>query len=302
MNCPKCGSQLPASIAVCPNCGAWISDPQSRLQEEMKKFLEPQSLIAEEMKKLRDPQSRLQEEIKKFLEPQSLIAEQIKKLHDPQSRLQEEIKGLFQPQLVLNQEISKYLHSLTGYLSDPLIGSVFVDDSGSVVVGNETVSVDAITKQVEKLATSSNAGAEFIHALFEWLERINAATRVFVIYLVLPYILAIIANLTTPIYEDWWKSIPISEPRVARKQIVEAANELYQRHELHDYRFVSARILHVRESARQSSAVVDELYFGKTVKLIEKSKRWSFVEYYDQDTNIAKRGWVFSRYLAKFQK
>ena len=118
----------------------------------------------------------------------------------------------------------------------------------------------------------------------------------------MPYFLAIIANLTTPIYEEWWKEYADYDQREAKKEIIREAHDLYSTEELFEYRFVYASILNVRESSSTKSKIIGDLHLGKAVKLIKKVKSWSFIEYQDSMTSEVKKGWVFSRYLRKFEK
>jgi uncharacterized protein YgiM (DUF1202 family) len=63
-----------------------------------------------------------------------------------------------------------------------------------------------------------------------------------------------------------------------------------------------ASTLIVREIGTTKSDIIGVLHLGKAVKIINKAKSWSFVEYQDSLTGEVKTGWVFSRYLRKFEK
>jgi uncharacterized protein YgiM (DUF1202 family) len=64
---------------------------------------------------------------------------------------------------------------------------------------------------------------------------------------------------------------------------------------------VTTKILNVRRFGNIKSEIIDDIFFGKKVKILEKSKDWSFIEYEDYETLEIKQGWVFSRYLHKFE-
>ena len=72
--------------------------------------------------------------------------------------------------------------------------------------------------------------------------------------------------------------------------------------ELRPHRFTSATILHVRSEGNTNSEIIDELKHGKVVRVITKDKRWCLIEYNDSFTGATLRGWVFSRYLLKFER
>lgn len=67
---------------------------------------------------------------------------------------------------------------------------------------------------------------------------------------------------------------------------------------LKDYRFVVANILIVREQPARTSKRIGELRLGSLVQIIKKKNGWALVQYSDGDTML--QGWVFLRYLEKF--
>ncbi len=277
-------------------------EPQQKLQEQMQKYLEPQRLLQEQMKKYLEPQKRLQEQMERYLEPQRRLQVQMEKYLEPQRRLQKQMQKYLEPQRLIQDQISKYIQPLNEYLSDPLMERVLVNSGGSVSVADDVIDVESLTKSIESFTGDYSSTDEFLHGFFQWLEKLSHATRVAVIYLILPYFLAIIANLTTPIYEEWWREYVDIDHRTAKKEIIREANDFYSQDDLKGYRFVYATTLHVRKLGNMNSEIIDELYFGKTVSVRKKLKRWSYIEYHDEDTGELKQGWVFSRYLHKFNK
>ncbi|MDO5039069.1 SH3 domain-containing protein [Clostridium sp.] len=69
---------------------------------------------------------------------------------------------------------------------------------------------------------------------------------------------------------------------------------------LNTYRFVSANALSVRVSNNIKSNKICELNYGDVVKILKKNKNWSFIEYEKDDACI--KGWVFTRYISRFEK
>ena len=86
------------------------------------------------------------------------------------------------------------------------------------------------------------------------------------------------------------------------RETIKEEKQIYSLDELRGYRFVATQILHIRESCNIKSEIIGNLYIGDKVKIIQKSKDWSFIEYEDYDTLEQKQGWVFSRYLRRFVK
>lgn len=249
-----------------------------------------------------EPQRRFQEQMEKYLEPQRRLQVQMEKYLEPQRRIQEQMSKYLEPQRLIQDQINRYLNPLNEYLSSPLMDSIVVGNDGAITVSEEKVDIREINEGVERLSKDYSSTQEFLEQLFSLLEKLSNGARIVVIYLVLPYFLAIIANLTTPIYEEWWKEYADYDQREAKKEIIREAYDLYSTEELFEYRFVYASILNVRESSSTKSKIIGELHLGKAVKLIKKSKSWSFIEYQDSMTSEVKKGWVFSRYLRKFEK
>lgn len=69
---------------------------------------------------------------------------------------------------------------------------------------------------------------------------------------------------------------------------------------LEEYRYVSAKVLIVRQSPRARSPTVGRLSFGKAAKLLKKEKDFALVLWIDKETGAEIQGWVFARYLRKF--
>ncbi len=68
-----------------------------------------------------------------------------------------------------------------------------------------------------------------------------------------------------------------------------------------DYRYVSAKVLVVRQNPRALSPELGRLSFGKPVKLLRKEKDFALVLWTDSESGAEIQGWVFSRHLGKFK-
>ena len=66
------------------------------------------------------------------------------------------------------------------------------------------------------------------------------------------------------------------------------------------YRFVSTDVLFVRSNKSIKSYKIGELKYGDVVTVLNKSKNWTLVEYSENDCYI--KGWVFTRYISRFDK
>lgn len=68
---------------------------------------------------------------------------------------------------------------------------------------------------------------------------------------------------------------------------------------LNKYRLVKVEVLNVRLENRTDSPVIGKLNFGALVRIIEKRKNWSLIEWYDKDEESHLVGWVFTRYVQR---
>jgi hypothetical protein len=212
----------------------------------------------------------------------------------------------FRADSLIQEQMNKFLYPLNNYLSDPLMSSVSAIGDGSFYVGNEIVSAESVSEFMENIPFDNESGIDFISYFFEWIEKNYATVKpkvVFVaLYIFLPYFLTIYGNLTTPYWENKVKKYNSPEIRTVKKEVIKEVRDIYSAEDLQGYRFVATNILHVRENSSTSSEIIDDIYLGKTVKIIEKIKSWCLIEYQDPDTNEVKQGWVFLRYLTRFSR
>ena len=90
-------------------------------------------------------------------------------------------------------------------------------------------------------------------------------------------------------------------PQAAKKAVQENARTVVGSPQLLvEYRYVSAKVLIVRQNPRARSPEVGRLSFGKAVKLLKKEKDFALVLWTDKESGAEIQGWVFSRHLGKF--
>ena len=170
-------------------------------------------------------------------------------------------------------------------------------DTDEIDVGFE-INAEVIENTVTELGTVSLPANK--SGILQWYNNQPPVIQL-VIGLILSYWVGVFCNLSMPLYEDWSHIFTDTNTRVASKQVVEEANKEYDITELHNYRFVTASILNVRNKPTINSEILDELKNGKTVKFIKKSKRWVLIEYLCDQTGDYQQGWVFARYLHRFE-
>jgi len=90
-------------------------------------------------------------------------------------------------------------------------------------------------------------------------------------------------------------------PQAETKAVKEIARQAVGAPELLlEYRYVSAQTLIVRQNPRARSPELTRLEFGKPVKLVKKERDFALVIWSDNEAGIEIQGWVFARYLGKF--
>jgi len=91
-------------------------------------------------------------------------------------------------------------------------------------------------------------------------------------------------------------------PQAAKKAVLDTARVAVGSPELLvDYRYVSAKVLVVRQNPKARSPEVGRLAFGKAVKLLKKEKDFALVLWTDTESGAEIQGWVFARYLGRFK-
>ena len=69
---------------------------------------------------------------------------------------------------------------------------------------------------------------------------------------------------------------------------------------LSDFRFVSAQSLAMKNGPKARAPVVGQLRFGQTVRVLERERDFTLVVWRSEDGKVELQGWVFSRYLKRF--
>jgi hypothetical protein len=83
--------------------------------------------------------------------------------------------------------------------------------------------------------------------------------------------------------------------KAARQAVGRDAREL-----LETFRFVRATQLTVRATPRARAPAIGQLRFGQVVRVLEKTRDFTLVEWKSDDGKAEVQGWVFSRYLQRF--
>lgn len=118
---------------------------------------------------------------------------------------------------------------------------------------------------------------------------------------IFPIIVSIIISFFNPIIAEIREHIFVRDKRAATKIVKRTISQSeIPGGVLANHRFITADILVVRSKGNRKSKIIGKLYFGQIVLMIQKKKDWSLVEWKDSDGGLFIKGWVFTRYLKKF--
>jgi hypothetical protein len=155
-------------------------------------------------------------------------------------------------------------------------------------IATAAMSEDTLQAAVDRIATLVQATKD-------------PAVQAFMARWVYPLVLVILAIILSPIadhYEKRWLSESDQESTKRIKQ--RALNAARNLELLADRRFVTATVLQVHQNPRAQSPVVGQLRLGQTVEVLRMEKDFTLVGWTSRDEAVVIRGWVFSRYLSRF--
>ena len=184
-------------------------------------------------------------------------------------------------------------------------GDLSVGPDGEVLVAGEATPPKEVAASLahltEELAAASTL-SDYLRRLWKFLDSLRGPLAAILLHVLLPYLIAVVANLTTPMIQDYWKHFVGTSRQEAVLAIQEAAQSRYDSTHLERYRFVTATRLRVHAGSEEQDDVIAEIAFGKVVMILESKGRRTLVEFLDDARNESCRGWVTSRYLAAFSK
>ena len=276
------------------------------LQSELKTAFGISERAREELAKFQNPFKELQDQLRQYIAPEARLRE-IAATFEPERKLAEQFQKLFDVgQFPVVKETQKQLEALRGALYEGVdLDTIRVHASGAIGVGAEAISPDELADSLgaltETLADAPNP-LEYLKRLTCFLHSATPAVAKFIFWCVVSYYLSVLANLTTPLHQEWWKQLAGGNRKQATVEIRNSAREIYDPQQLRHHRFVTAKRLRVHEANASKSRVIGELPLGKIVKLIQREQYFSLIEYFDSDNEKLCQGWVANSYLSRFSE
>jgi hypothetical protein len=115
-----------------------------------------------------------------------------------------------------------------------------------------------------------------------------------IVFILLPFLINVYSN---KYYSD---SVNNNQAQLIRNIKTEVNKFQLDPHFIGKYRFVATRQLNVWSRGTTKSRLLGKLYFGQVVRIIQKNKNWTLVEYHNETEEVVIKGWVFTRYIKRF--
>jgi hypothetical protein len=280
----------------------------------------------EVLKKMKNPYSALQtnstlEVLKKMKNPYSALQtnsafEALKKMKNPYSVLQTNSAfGIISKMNYSTDILNTTMKNLNKIISENK--NIFDElDKQSKVTDykkeNDTLDRDVVFNGVDACLKQPISFQEKLHNIFENFKKLNPIYWLLICVLLinplLDYYNAWCVNLiNTTILNSKSKSTnnEVEDKKVIKYNVNNNINIYVDDKDmksdiLKKYRFVTTQALYVRINHSIKSRVVGKIYFGQSVRIIRKNKNWTLVEVNQKDTDDKIIGWVFTRYISRF--
>ena len=259
--------------------------------------------------KISDPMKEYREMMAKISDPMKEHREMMAKISDPMKEHREMIAKISNPlknieKLFTNSLSFELIKSAALEVQD----SLKVDSQGGMTLSSKRVVAEELQTLSDQIIhnaslNTSNSLEESINNLINEIQlQRDPWTQKLLMWFICPLIIVICASVINPIIDDKIKPYLNSDKRTIVKELKSTVNSVIDnKNALSSLRYVSADILNVRSSASRKSEIIGYLYFSSAILVIEKKKNWTLVEWSEPDTDVKVTGWVFSRYLKKFQ-
>lgn len=270
-----------------------IFEHQQKIQEAMKPFATNYLQIAEAFKV---PSIELTQKLHQLTLPLSNLQSNLRELSSPMLHWQRQMQEAMSPlALMLSQmpldAIKTNIEELQSlYPEYNKVEYTETDNETVFKINNEIISVSDVSDALKDVFDQPSN--EAIIKRIEALESSNLRT-------------IIVSSIISFLIAAFFYILPnssLQKPRANLHDLKQTNQSVELTLEQKKYfRFVYVKtVLHVRTEGYTHSDIIDILQPGTTVVLIEKNKNWALISYIDPFTNETHTGWVFSRYLRRF--
>jgi hypothetical protein len=188
------------------------------------------------------------------------------------------------------------------YQKMPVDGIVF-NKGQTIICGPEAINIDSLQDIVQHILTSISMQNNYIdNILIEIRKLKNPFLEKIVVGITINLLISLLMAFITPANKVIYNYYSCDNKQIIKHIKTEVSRTNIDLILLRIYRIVSIDELNVRAKNRKSSKLIGKVYFGQIVKVVDKEKNWSLIEWKgnDETSDLVIRGWVFSRYLKKF--
>lgn len=161
----------------------------------------------------------------------------------------------------------------------------------------EIQKLDSITTDLE----STKDVTDFFAQLEDFIAKLPRPVKLLILFIILPFIRDIAFDIIKPKVQEFiFGAKDHKTSKEIKKVVSNSLGSQCPRELLRDIRFVTAESLIVREYPKKRSRRYGNLKFGDLVSVIQTKKSWTLIEFSPANSQGKIRGWVYSRYLGKF--
>jgi hypothetical protein len=208
---------------------------------------------------------------------------------------------------LLPHSLGQELNRLAQVATSLPISEIHLSSEGVLRIGDESLPVETIREYIEETLSGQHLPSiqEFLSQLLAKAKNLPSRASVLFVFcvqhLLLPVVIGVAVNLYTPDIQTYLIEHGHLSKREAAKVITENVTRQVPAEVLQDLRFVRASKLQVRDSPSKDSPRVGVVYFSEVLKVVKEKKDWTLIERQSEGGEVLIRGWVFTRYLAKFK-
>ena len=231
-----------------------------------------------------------------LLKPFSNIHQQIKSLQDT-------INAKSIGRLVNSfQEMQKQT-GIANFGAEPIINA-----DGTLSISLDTVDLEKLHNAGTEVIShvENNESENIVEAIEKLIVEVKSLKEPLIqrmlIQLIFPLILTLVFAFFNPVADFYVKEhLNKAEKKQVSNHInKEVVNNIRAKEVLRHLRYVKADVLCVRKDKSSCGKLIGYLYFGQVVEIKEKRKNWTRIKWVDETGEISIEGWVFTRYLKKF--
>lgn len=198
------------------------------------------------------------------------------------------------PTFAAMEVAKKSLDALWGHFRD-------IDFIAYEADGEATREAEAAAKSITQAASGEPTLKEAVDQIIAAIQAQQKPTVQLMLFLFFRKMLEwLISGAIGAVMGHYASQVLGESPQAASKAVKEVAREAGARKLFAEYRYISAKVLIVRQNPRALSPELARITFGKVVKLVKKDKGFALILWTDEESGAEIQGWVFSRYLGNF--